>query len=184
MHVTNTVKNQSTTVLRLTDFVIRQVEARDLPALEWDGEYKKYRRMYADIFQDTRYGRTIMWIIETPQGEIVGQAFVMLKSSEKQAADGEDRAYLFAFRVKSDWRNRGVGTYLLDFIEQDCSQRGFSYLTLNVAKVNLDALRLYERLGYRVIGSRPGCWSFRDDLGQIQHVNEPSWRLIKRITSL
>ena len=76
------------------------------------------------------------------------------------------------------------GTYLIDFIEQDCSQRGFSYLTLNVAKVNLDALRLYERLGYRVIGSRPGRWSFRDDLGQIQHVNEPSWRLIKRITSL
>lgn len=181
MQATMAVKKKSATALHLSDLVIRQVKQRDLPALEWDGEFKKYRRMYADIFQDTRIGRTLMWIIETPQGEIIGQTFVMLNSSEKQAADGESRAYIFAFRVKNDWRNRGVGTYLMHFVENDCHQRGYAYLTLNVAKTNLDALRLYERLGFQVIGSRPGRWSFKDDLGRTQHVNEPSWRMIKRI---
>ena len=123
-----------------------------------------------------------MWIIETPRGEVIGQAFVMLNSSEKQAADGENRAYIFAFRVKTDWRNHGVGTCLMHFIENDCLKRRYSYLTLNVAKVNLNARRLYERLGYQVIGSRPGRWSYKDDLGRTQHVNEPSWRMIKCIS--
>jgi ribosomal protein S18 acetylase RimI-like enzyme len=182
MHATIAVKNKSATALHLNDLVIRQVEQRDLPALEWDGEYKKYRRMYADIFQDTRIGRTLMWIITTPLGEMIGQTFVMLNSSERQTADGENRAYIFAFRVKSDWRNRGVGTFLMNFVERDCRNRGFSYLTLNVAKENPDALRLYERLGFQVICSRPGRWSYKDDMGRTQHVNEPSWRMIKCIS--
>jgi len=177
------VNHKSKVALHLSDLLIRKVEQYDLQALEWDGEFKKYRRMYADIFRDSRIGKTLMWIIETPSRDLLGQVFVMLDSSEKEAADGESRAYIFAFRVKDNCRNRGVGTYLMQFVENDCRQRGFSYLTLNVAKENLAARRLYERLGYQAIGSRPGRWSFKDDLGRIQHVHEPSWRMIKRISA-
>jgi ribosomal protein S18 acetylase RimI-like enzyme len=165
----------------LSDLVIRQVEKKDLMALEWGQEYKKYRRMYANLFRNTKNGQTLMWLVAIPRGEIIGQAFVMLKSSERDAADGESRAYVFAFRVKQGWRNKGVGTYLMHFIEDNLKQRGFKFVTLNVAKDNLNALRLYERLGYRIIGSRPGVWSYKDHDGKVQYVEEPAWRMMKRL---
>lgn len=163
------------------DLVIRQVEEADLKPLEWGQEYKKYRRMYSSLFRSTQKGKSLMWVVEIPQGEIIGQAFVMLKSSERDAADGESRAYVFAFRVKQQWRNKGIGAYLMHFIEDDLDRRGFKFVTLNVAKDNPKALRLYRRLGYRITGSRPGIWSYTDNEGRVQYVEEPAWRMMKRL---
>jgi len=69
----------------------------------------------------------------------------------------------------------------MNHVEEDLLMRGFTYVTLNVAKENLSALRLYQRLGYTVIGSRAGIWSYKDHQGQVQHVNEPAWRMIKEL---
>ena len=163
------------------DLVIRQVEKADLPALEWDGVYLKYRLMYANLYRNTQSGKTLMWIVQIPQGEIIGQVFVMLKSHEPGAADGRHRAYVFAFRVKPAWRNRGIGTRLMDYVEKDLRRRGYKFVTLNVAKQNPGARRLYKRLGYKVISSQPGLWSFMDHTGQRHKVEEPAWRMIKRL---
>ena len=169
-------------VLDASQFTVRQVTQADLPALEWEGEFIKYRRMYANIYRSTLTGRALMWLIETSAGKLIGQAFVMLKSGEQDAADGKNRAYLFAFRIKPPWRRQGIGTYLMHFIEDDLQSRGFRYLTLNVAKDNQNAIRLYRRLGYKVIGPRSGDWSFIDHEGKVQDVHEPAWRMMKRIS--
>jgi len=167
--------------INLSGLLIRQVEKADLPALEWGNAYLKYRRMFASLYRNAQTGKTLMWIIETPQHEIIGQAFVMLKSSERNAADGTSRAYIFALRVKTAWRNMGIGTHLMHFVEDDLCNRGYKYVTLNVAKDNPDALRLYERLGYQITGSRPGIWSYKDHEGKVQYVEEPAWRMRKRL---
>ncbi len=169
----------SETSFDLHNLIIRQVMEEDLPALEWEGEYKKYRRMFSDLFKESKSGRTLLWVVSLPEGEIIGQVFVMLRSSEREAADGRNRAYVFAFRIKNAWRNMGIGAYLMHFVESDLRARGFKFVTLNVAKENYKALRLYNRLGYRVIGSRSGIWTYRDHEGRLQHVDEPAWRMIK-----
>lgn len=170
-----------TTPFDLEDLIIREVVKEDLPALEWGGEFTKYRRMYAGIYRDSLSDRNIMWVITLPNSEIIGQAFVMFKSVDWDAADGETRAYIFAFRIKPHWRNQGVGSHLMSFIEGDLRKRGYKYATLNVAKNNLDALRLYKHLGYKITGSRSGIWSYRDHEGNLQNVNEPSWRMMKNL---
>ena len=167
--------------INLGDLIIRQVVKDDLSALEWDGEYTKFRRMYASLYRDTQTGRALMWMVETPQKEMVGQAFVVLRSRELAAADGERRAYIFSFRVKSQYRNKGVGAYLMEFVHDDLRQRGFKFVTLNVAKDNPNAIHLYRRLGYKVIGSHAGKWSYTDHEGVTHHVDEPAWRMMKRI---
>ena len=167
---------------QLNDLIIRQVTRADLPGLEWEGEYWKFRQMFADLFRNSLAGRTLMWIVVSPEGELIGQAFVMLKSGERDAADGKHRAYVFSFRVKDHWRNRGLGSHLMGFVEDDLRQRGFQFVTLNVAKDNQGALRLYKRLGYQVIESRPGTWSYRDPDGVVHHVKEPSWRMMKDLS--
>ncbi len=163
---------------------IRPVTRMDLPKLEWEGLYWKFRNIFADLYRSSLSGRALLWVVthQRPQEELIGQAFVLLKSSERDTADGKSRAYVFSFRVKDQWRNQGIGSYLMAFIENDLRQRGFEYVTLNVAKENLAAQRLYRRLGYRVVGSRPGIWSYRDPDGNLHRVNEPSWRMIKCIS--
>jgi ribosomal protein S18 acetylase RimI-like enzyme len=167
----------------MPNLVIRQVTKADLLALEWDGKFIKYRRLYARLYHRTLLGTSLMWVVECLQGEIIGQAFVMLKSGERDAADGNTCAYIFSFRVKPEWRNRGIGNRLMLFVEDDLQQRGFKFVTLNVAKDNPDALRLYQRLGYLVTGSRPGVWTYTDHEGRTCHVNEPAWRMMKRLRS-
>lgn len=163
------------------DLIIRQVVKDDLPELEWDGEYTRFQRMYSSLYRDTLTGRALMWMVETPKKEMVGQAFVVLRSGELAAADGERRAYIFSFRVKSQYRNKGVGTHLMEFVHDDLRQRGFKFVTLNVAKDNPNAIRLYRRLGYKVISSHAGKWSYTDHEGVTHHVDEPAWRMMKRI---
>lgn len=168
-------------ILKPKSITIRLVTETDLIHLEWEGEYKKYRRVYAGLYHNMLTGTTLMWLVENGAGLVIGQAFVMLKSSDKESADGSHRAYIFAFRVRPAWRNLGIGTRLMDHIEYDLLGRGFAYVTLNVAKDNPGARRLYERRGYKVTGSKPGVWSFRDDEGNIQHMVEPAWRMMKKL---
>jgi ribosomal protein S18 acetylase RimI-like enzyme len=52
---------------------------------------------------------------------------------------------------------------------------------LNVARDNLEAIRLYHRLNFQIVGEEPGIWSYIDHLGKWHTVEEPSWRMEKHL---
>jgi ribosomal protein S18 acetylase RimI-like enzyme len=163
----------------LSQIIVRLARNADLPALEWDGEYIHFRRLYADVYQSYIAGKALMWIVEHRGDGIIGQAFVSLQSLRSELANGFDRAYLYGFRVKPAFRNRGIGTAVLRVIEKDLVRRGYGTITLNVARNNLDAERLYRRLGYRIVAEEAGQWSYFDHLGMHRVVHEPAWRMEK-----
>ncbi len=158
---------------------IRQARYADLPALEWDGEFVHFRRIYAEAYRRSEMGEAVLWVAEDPDLGIVGQLFVHMKSERAELADGRTRAYIYGFRVRPAYRNQGIGTLLLDTAEKDLLSRGFHWVVLNVARENSDARRLYERRGYRVIGGDPGRWSYIDERGIRRDVVEPAWRMQK-----
>lgn len=162
---------------------IRQMIQADLPALEWDGEYAHFRRLYADIFRSASRGKAVLWVADLPGSGIIGQLFVQLNSGRPELADGARRAYIYGVRVKPSFRHHGVGTRLLLTAEIDLVERGFRWVTLNVARENTDARRLYEKLGYQVIAAEPGQWSYLDEKGQRKDVDEPAWRMEKKLFS-
>lgn len=161
--------------------VIRQVAEEDLPALEWNGQYKHFRRLFRQAFNRAKQGASILWIAELPRAGIVGQVFVQLMSHRTDLADGETRAYVYAFRVRPEFRGEGIGTTLMEIAEEDLRQRGFQQVSLNVGRNNPDARRLYERLGYRVVAPEPGIWSYIDHRGRRRQVEEPAWRMEKEL---
>ena len=165
---------------------VSQVEIRplvqgDLPALEWDGEYAHYRRLYRDIYRGVRKGTALMWVADLHGVGIIGQVFVHLKSMRRELADGVTRAYVYGFRVRSQYRGFGIGTRLLQTVEDDLAKRRYFWITLNVSRQNEDARRFYERHGYRVVAPEAGNWSYLDEQGRRHEVNEPAWRMEKRI---
>ena len=161
--------------------LIRTVNRDDLPSLEWNGEYRHFRILYQDIFQSSLRGEAIMWIAEVDGVGIVGQLFVQLVSARSELADGASRAYIYAFRVQEAYRGQGIGSRMLHVVEESLVQRGFCWVSLNVGQDNIAARRLYTRHGYYVVAAEPGRWSYLDEYGIRHEVNEPAWRMEKRL---
>jgi ribosomal protein S18 acetylase RimI-like enzyme len=161
--------------------VIRLVNMSDLPSLEWNGEYTYLRNVYKNAFERQIKGKNKLWVAEIPQVGLIGQVFVQLISARTDLANGKDRAYLYAFRIKEMFRNRGVGSKILKTVEADLLSHDFKETTLNVARDNLKAIHFYQRHAYKIVSKESGEWSFRDHNDQIQYVVEPAWKMVKRL---
>lgn len=163
------------------DIYIRHIYESDLPELEWGGEYLHYRRLYSEIFSNVQKGIAIMWVVELKNNGLVGQLFVQLHSPRPELANGVDRAYFYAFRVKEDYRRHGIGSRLIEFAENDLRERSYRKITLNVGKDNTEAIKFYKKHGFKIVAPEPGRWFYLDHLGKRRDVHEPSWRLEKSI---
>jgi ribosomal protein S18 acetylase RimI-like enzyme len=165
---------------RQAHFRIRPLAQADLPALEWDGEFTHFRRVYVRAFQRAQAGNAALWVADDEPDLVIGQVFVLLNNElDPLLANGHTRAFIHSFRVRPQYRNLGLGTRLMQHAETDLRARGFTSVALNVARENDAALRLYERLGYRQLHPISGYWSFIDHLGQERQLHEPGWRLAK-----
>lgn len=161
---------------------IRKMQKSDLPALEWDGEYTRFRDVYLMEFERSQIGSSILWVADLPDHGVIGQLFVQLNAERQELANGHSRAYMYAFRIKPPYRGVGLGTRMMNIMESDLVRRGFNWVSLNVGKTNYSARRLYSRLGYRVVAHEAGRWSYRDEKGILQNVEEPAWRMEKFIS--
>ena len=160
---------------------IRLLQESDLPALEWDGEYTHFRRLYADAFQRMQKKLAVHWVAYLPGAGIIGQVFIQLTCDRSELADGYNRAYLYSFRIRPAYRNQGLGTLMMKTVENDLRRRRYQAITLNVAKDNYAAARLYQRMGFVIVAHEPGIWSYPDDDGEWHHMEEPAWRMEKRL---
>jgi ribosomal protein S18 acetylase RimI-like enzyme len=165
----------------IEELQIRTAGEKDLPELEWDGEYIHFRRLYRQIYQNACEGKAVIWVAEWGESRVIGQLFCQLSSGRSELADGKERAYLYGFRIKPDFRSKGIGSRMLDAVEQDLVCRQFEKVTLNVGKDNPLALNFYQKHGYQITGTEAGRWSFIDHLGLQREVNEPAWRMEKRL---
>jgi ribosomal protein S18 acetylase RimI-like enzyme len=158
---------------------IRKVREDDLAAMEWDGEFSHFRRVYQDAYQRMQRGQSALWVAELAPDLLIGQVFVQFFCDRPELADGISRAYLYSFRVRPPYRGSGLGTRMMDVVEDDLRRRGFEYVTLNVARDNPRAQQLYIRRGYYVVAPEPGIWSYPDETGVWRRVEEPAWRMEK-----
>jgi ribosomal protein S18 acetylase RimI-like enzyme len=165
---------------KLEEIRIRTLKHADLPELEWEGEYIHFRPMFERAYRRTESGEAVVWVAAL-QDKMIGQVFVQLISSRNELVDGHTRAYLYAVRVRLEYRNLSLGSRLMHVAENDLVRRGYRFATLNVARDNSGGIRFYERLGYKIVGEEEGRWSYTDHLGQIHLVHEPAWRMEKQL---
>lgn len=158
---------------------IRRLQKSDLQALEWDGQFSHFRKVYSEAYERMVLGLTMIWVAELAPYGLIAQVFIQLNCQRPELAGGGLRAYLYSFRVKPAFQGAGLGTRMMAVVEADLLERGYRVVTLNVAKDNPRAQALYERLGYRVIDQDPGIWSYIDHLGQRRTMIEPAWRMEK-----
>lgn len=172
-------KTDSPLLVSPENLSIRKLEKADLPALEWDGEYTHFRNMFLSLYNHIQNNTAMAWVVDLHETGIIGQLFLQLDCDRVELADGWNRAYMYSFRIKPPYRSLGIGTRVLRVSEEYLLAKGFTRMTLNVARDNLDAIRLYKNTGFQIVAEEPGVWSYIDHLGKWHTVHEPSWRMEK-----
>ncbi|MDQ0208244.1 GNAT family N-acetyltransferase [Alkalicoccobacillus murimartini] len=61
-----------------------------------------------------------------------------------------DEYYIDSIAVAEDFRNQRIGSMLLEAIEEEAYDKGYTYLSLNVDESNEHAMRLYKRFDFTV----------------------------------
>ncbi len=69
---------------KLSRVQIRQVTQGDLYALEWDGEYTHFRRLFSEAYRQARRNQAVLWVAEFSGVGLIGQVFVQLNSQRKE----------------------------------------------------------------------------------------------------
>ncbi len=65
-----------------------------------------------------------------------------------------DEGYMDNLAVFSASRKNGVATALLSALDDFAKEKKLSFITLEVRKSNLKAIKLYEKCGYKNVGTR------------------------------
>lgn len=81
-------------------------------------------------------------------GILIGELHVLYESDDENYAVRGRRAYLFAFRVRTGFQNKGYGTYLLKEVLSALKKKGYCEFTVGVEDDNFRAMHVYRTLGF------------------------------------
>lgn len=165
----------------LDTVIIRFLRESDLPALEWDGEFKRYRRVYREVYRNEQKGISIPLVAETAADGMVGQVFITQR--EPNPFYGINRPYFFlsSFRIKPPFRCHGLGSLLLEECEKQVRLHHLRDIYLNCAKDNNRARWFYLDHGFRVIRPDDGEWSYVNDEGFVVTETQRSYLMRKTL---
>ena len=97
--------------------------------------------------QNISSGSAELWTLND-NGQVIGELSVFWQLEDQDFADGKDRAYLCAFRVKSEYRGKGCGSFLLKAVLEHVKNRGVSIATIGVDETEERNIRMYHRFGF------------------------------------
>jgi len=69
-----------------------------------------------------------------------------------------DEAEIITIGVNPEMRRNGIASAMIGIIEKNIKNQGVKKIFLEVSATNIPAQKLYENLGYEVVGLRPGYY--------------------------
>jgi ribosomal protein S18 acetylase RimI-like enzyme len=120
------------------------------PYVSDEETWREHRALYAELF---RKPETFLFLARA-RGELVGYALGhVLGSAESWWSDTwqtrERVGELESISVLPDHRGAGIGSALLDAVEAEFARIGVDDQVIGVLPGNVEAIRLYERRGFR-----------------------------------
>ncbi len=122
-------------------------------------------RTYFEARMPAQEEKTGVVLVAVLDGTLVGAVW----ASWGPADEPEIRQHLggvpllYHFEICKEMRGQGIGTGLLRYAEQLLGDAGYTRVALGVDEGNIDARRLYERLGYVADQRLAGVRTEQDD---------------------
>ena len=81
-------------------------------------------------------------------GDFIGEGALVFDTGDPDYTIPDRRVYVSRMIVKKEYRNRGIGSEILEFLIKKAKESGFSEMTIGVDKDNVNALHLYRKYGF------------------------------------
>ncbi len=82
--------------------------------------------------------------------KIVGYVLLSSKEGKKNGYRYRKELDIDAIGVDEDYRNKGIGTRLVDYVKKYAKDNSYTDLRLTVNEENENAIHLYEKMGFKV----------------------------------
>jgi ribosomal-protein-alanine N-acetyltransferase len=73
-----------------------------------------------------------------------------------------DEGYISNDAVTSSARGKGIGSALLQKLDEYAKENGIRTISLEVRPSNAPAIALYEKFGFRIVAVRPNTFRLKD----------------------
>lgn len=118
-------------------------------------EYKKCNNIwdmsadpYTEPFRkEIETGNRVVYIYKV-DGEFLGEIAYVLDMNDVDYTIPNQRIYLSRLIVKPEYRNKGIGGILVDFMIEEIRKMGYNEISIGVDKDNTAALHLYRKKGF------------------------------------
>ncbi len=127
---------------------IEKLEVHDLHILTELFDYNNVEEMIFECTHDIQNGIIDIFVLYDAE-ILIGELHVMYKSEDENYAIQGRRAYMFAFRVREDFQNKGYGTYLLKAVLDLLKENGYCEFTVGVEDDNFRAIHMYQNMGFK-----------------------------------
>lgn len=90
-----------------------------------------------------------------------------------------DEAHITTIAVKPEYQRKKIGEALLNKILDDCYKHEIKYITLEVRISNEPAIKLYEKYGFKSLGTRKGYYQNNNEDALIMWTENIFWDKFK-----
>lgn len=90
-----------------------------------------------------------------------------------------DEAHITTIAIKPELKRRKIGEALLNKILEECYKNEIKYITLEVRVSNVPAIRLYEKYGFKSLGTRKGYYQNNNEDALIMWTENIFWDKFK-----
>ena len=130
----------------------QEIFLRDYRATDVDAMFRLDEACFEEAFRFDRESmrdfaeeqNAVVRVAENGSGEIVGFVIVHVERALQ-----EWRAYLVTLDVAVAYRQKGLATRLMNEVEARLMAAGVRWMQLHVFTKNANAIRFYERMGYK-----------------------------------
>lgn len=110
-------------------------------------DYNDAEQMISECTRDIRNGIIDIFVLYD-DNVLIGELHAMYECDDKNYAVRNSRAYIFAFRIREGYQNKGYGTHFLKSVLSLLEEKGYREFTVGAEDDNLRALHIYQTLGF------------------------------------
>lgn len=113
-------------------------------------------------FQEDAFSKNqITYLITKAKGE-----FIVIRRNHKIIAyliiskrDNSKQIRIYSIAIAPKARGLGLAKRLMTYVEDVCKKELKDRIRLEVSKINIPAIQLYQSLGYKTVGERPNYYA-------------------------
>ncbi|WP_208586139.1 GNAT family N-acetyltransferase [Gracilibacillus suaedae] len=103
------------------------------------------------LFYDELVSGNRITFIYVVNNEFLGEGSLVYSNDDPDYTIPNKRIYLSRMIVKEEYRNRGIGGIIVDYLIDYAKQLRYEEITLGVDADNINARHLYEKKGFTIV---------------------------------